>query len=83
MCLKDPRITSECGGREVASSSLFTIYECTCYSRRKQLQKTNLVASESGSSIMQDVGGPSLFEEALHQAHTQGLDGVALPDSSY
>jgi len=53
------------------------------YSRRKQLQKTNLVASESGSSIMQDVGGPSLFEEALHQANTQGLDGVALLGSSY
>jgi len=24
-----------------------------------------------------------LLEEALHQAHTQGLDGAALPVSSY
>ena len=32
---------------------------------------------------MLEVGGRSLFEEALHQAHTQGLDGAALPSSSY
>ena len=29
------------------------------------------------------MGGLSLFEEALHQAHTQGLDGAALLGSSY
>ena len=29
------------------------------------------------------MGGLSLFEEALHQAHTRGLDGVALPGSSH
>ena len=52
------------------------------YSRRKKLRKTNLVVSESGSPIMQEVGGPSSFEEALPQAHPQGLDGAALPGSS-
>jgi len=52
------------------------------YSRRKKLRKTNLVVSESGSPIMQEGGGPSSFEEALPQAHPQGLDGAALPGSS-
>jgi len=53
------------------------------YSRRKKLRKTNLVVTGSGSPIIREVGGLSLFEEALHQAHTKGLDGAALPGSSY
>jgi len=51
-------------------------------SHRKKLRKTNLVVSESGSPIMQEVGGPSSFEETLPQAHPQALDGAALPGSS-
>jgi len=29
------------------------------------------------------VGGASFFEGALHEAHTQGVDGVAFRDSIY
>ena len=54
------------------------------YSRRKKLGKTKLVVDAgSGSPNMQEVGGPSLLDEALHQAHTQGLDDAALVSSSY
>ena len=35
----------------------------------------------SSSPALQEVEGPSLFEEMLYQDHTQGLDGAALPDS--
>jgi len=53
-------------------------------SRRKKLGKTKFVVYGGlGSPIMQEMGGPSLFEEALHQAHTQGLDGAYLPGSIY
>jgi len=50
---------------------------------RKMLGKTKLVNAGSGSPIMQEVGGSFLFEKALHQAHTQGLGGAALPGSIY
>ena len=53
------------------------------YFGTKKLRKTNLVVSELGSPIRQEVGGPSSFEEALHQAHTQGLDDAALVGSAY
>ena len=32
---------------------------------------------------MKEVGGPSSFEEALHQAHTQDLDDATLSGSIY
>jgi len=65
------------GDRSPATSMLV-------YSHRKKLGKTKLVVDVgSVSPKMQELGGPSLFEEVLHQAHTQGLDGAALPGSIY
>jgi len=51
------------------------------YSCRKKLGKTKLVVyarSGSRSPNVQELGGPSLFEEALHQDHAQGLCLVLL-----
>jgi len=49
------------------------------YVHRKELQKAKLVDAGSSSTKLQELAGPSLFVEVLHQENAQGLDGVALP----